>query len=189
MMKKRKNAPRKIPTVLSAIEQGTLMSELRYNGPHRNYLMATLMLNYGLRVSEVRDLQENQVDWDSGYMVITGKGQKDRGLWLSEVDLQQLNNARPSGRGHLFLSAQGVPLSIRYIRYMLLAAGEKAGIKKRVHPHMLRHSFGTDLLRKTKNLVLVQKALGHANIATTTIYTHIVDEELEEALKNLRNGR
>jgi integrase/recombinase XerD len=65
---------------------------------------------------------------------------------------------------------------------------EQAGIDKRCHPHTLRHTFASDLLRKTKNLVLVQAALGHSSINTTVIYTHISNPELEEALKNLRNG-
>ena len=62
----------------------------------------------------------------------------------------------------------------------------RAGIEKDIHPHSLRHTFATDLYRKTKNLRITQKALGHSNIATTEIYTHIVDDELENALKSLR---
>jgi integrase/recombinase XerD len=62
----------------------------------------------------------------------------------------------------------------------------RAGIEKDIHPHTLRHSFATDLYRQTANIRLAQKALGHANLATTQIYTHIVDEELEGALRSLR---
>jgi integrase/recombinase XerD len=62
----------------------------------------------------------------------------------------------------------------------------KAGIEKNVHPHTLRHSFATDLYRETSKIRLVQKALGHSNLATTQIYTHIVDEELEDAMKSFR---
>ena len=69
---------------------------------------------------------------------------------------------------------------------MVKRVAEQAGIVKDIHPHSLRHSFATDLLRATKNLRLVQKALGHSNIETTTIYAHIVDEELESAMKELR---
>ena len=190
MKKQTGKGARKIPTILSAKEQAALMAEMRYNGPIRNWLIATLMLNYGLRVSEVRGLQADDIDWDSGRMVITGKGNKDRGLWLSDDDLLALCEFKPAHqtRGHIFLSQDRRPLSVRYIRQMLLVAGEKAGVRKRVHPHLLRHSFATDLLRQTGNLMLVSKALGHSDIHTTTIYTHIVDEELEGALKNLRNG-
>jgi len=64
----------------------------------------------------------------------------------------------------------------------------KAGITNDIHPHSLRHSFATDFLRETYNIRLVQKALGHADLATTQIYTHIVDEDLEEALKSFRQA-
>jgi len=63
----------------------------------------------------------------------------------------------------------------------------KAGIEKDVHPHTLRHTFATDLYRETTNIRLTQKALGHANLSTTQIYTHVVDEELEGALKSFRH--
>ena len=75
----------------------------------------------------------------------------------------------------------------RYIRDFVKRYSFKKGIKKDVHPHTLRHSFATDLFRKTGNIRLVQKALGHASIATTMIYTHIVDEQLESALKSFRS--
>ena len=65
---------------------------------------------------------------------------------------------------------------------------KKAGIPKDIHPHTLRHTFATDLYRETKNIRLVQKALGHADLSTTMIYTHIVDDELEDALKTFRRA-
>ena len=71
---------------------------------------------------------------------------------------------------------------------MVKRYAKKAGINKDISPHTLRHTFATDLLRETKNIRLVQKALGHSDISTTMVYTHIVDEELEGALKNLRSS-
>ena len=71
---------------------------------------------------------------------------------------------------------------------MVKRLATKAGISKDVHPPTLRHTFATDLLRKTKNLRLTQKALGHSHISSTIVYTHIVDDELEEALKTFRAG-
>ena len=89
----------------------------------------------------------------------------------------------------IFLNLKGGPLTDRYVRKMVAQVTAAAGITyKQVHPHTLRHSFATDLLRATKNLRLVQKALGHARIETTTIYTHICDDEMEDAMKNFRNG-
>ena len=72
---------------------------------------------------------------------------------------------------------------------MVKRLAKKAGIAKDVHPHTLRHTFATDLFRQTKNLRLTQKALGHSQISSTMIYTHIVDDELEEALKTFRAWR
>jgi site-specific recombinase XerD len=71
---------------------------------------------------------------------------------------------------------------------MVKRYGQKARIAKDIHPYMLRHTFATDLYHATKNIRLVQKALGHASLSTAMIYTHIVDEELEDALKKLRRA-
>ncbi|GAI57371.1 unnamed protein product, partial [marine sediment metagenome] len=71
-------------------------------------------------------------------------------------------------------------------RHMLARYGRKAGIEKRLHPHTLRHSFATDLYRKRRDLLMVQQALGHASITSTVIYTHLVNEELENGMKGLR---
>jgi len=86
----------------------------------------------------------------------------------------------------VFTTLKGGPMNDRYVRDFVKRYGKKSGIKKDVHPHTLRHTFATDLLRSTGNVRLVQKALGHASLATTMIYTHIVDEQLEFALKNFR---
>ena len=82
----------------------------------------------------------------------------------------------------------GNKMNPRYIQDMVKRYAKKAGINKDISPHTLRHTFATDLLRETKNIRLVQKALGHSDISTTMVYTHIVDEELEGALKNLRSS-
>ena len=82
----------------------------------------------------------------------------------------------------------GNRMNPRYIQDMVKRYAKKAWIDKDISPHSLRHSFDTDLLRETKNIRLVQKALGHSDISTTMVYTHIVDEELEGALKNLRSS-
>ena len=76
----------------------------------------------------------------------------------------------------------------RYIQRMVKRYASKAGIEKDITLHTLRHSFATDLYRKTTNIRLTQKALGHSNLATTQIYTHIVDDELEGALKSFRTA-
>jgi integrase/recombinase XerD len=80
----------------------------------------------------------------------------------------------------------GYPVSNRHVQQTVKRYATRAGIEKDVHPHILRHTFATDLCRRTTNIRLTQKALGHANLATTQIYTHIVDKELEGAMRSFR---
>jgi len=112
-------------------------------------------------------------------------------LWLNEEALEWLRRwreRRPVQRAVLFTTLAGKPLRDNYLRVMVKRYGQKARIGKDVHPHMLRHTFATDLYRETKNIRLVQKALGHASLGTTMIYTHIVDDELEDALRKFRRA-
>jgi len=87
---------------------------------------------------------------------------------------------------HVFTTLAGTPVSSRYVQQMVQRYAAKAGIEKRVHPHILRHTFATDLHRESRNIRLVQKALGHADLSTTMIYTHVYDLEIREALRSLR---
>ncbi|MFH1595739.1 MAG: tyrosine-type recombinase/integrase [Pseudomonadota bacterium] len=201
---------RKIPDVLMAGEQKLLLQQLLpppggetgETEPGRplnsltrlrNFCLMRLMLNSGMRCSETLHLRRRDLDPATGKLKVHGKGGKERILWLCEADvnllLGYLNNQPGKPEDLIFISLKGKPLSDRYIRWMMTEVATAAGITyKNIHPHTLRHSFATDLLRATKNLRLVQKALGHEWIGTTQIYTHIVDEELEMALKTFRNG-
>ena len=89
---------------------------------------------------------------------------------------------------HVFTTLQGQPLGHRYVQRMVKRYAGKAGIEKDVHPHTLRHSFATDLYRETSKIRLVQKVLGHSDLSTTMVYTHIFDEEVESALKSFRQA-
>lgn len=190
---------RRIPEVLTEEEQRALLSQpnRRYPTGERNHLMLRLMLNVGLRLAEVINLRWRDLDLMTGKLhVKQGKGAKDRILWIGEEDLELLRKWRErqaevvrKAPEHVFTTLQGKPLSPRYVQAMVRRYADKAGIQKRVHPHTLRHTFATDLLRTVKNVRIVQKALGHANLSTTQIYTHIVDEELEEALKSFRTAK
>lgn len=183
---------RKLPDVLTEAERLVLLKQPNRRAPTglRNLCMIRLMLNAGLRSSEVLNLKVNDIDWMSGKLAVRqGKGDKDRVLWLNEGDLELLKSwreRRPEPCELLFTTLQSGPVSGRYLRTMVARVAKKAGIEKRVHPHLLRHSFATDLYRKTKNIRLVQKALGHEDLSTTMIYTHIIDDELEDALRNFR---
>jgi integrase/recombinase XerD len=180
--------------VLNEDEQEALLQQPNPNRRTglRSLCLLRLMLNTGLRAAEVLNLKVSDIDWQGGkVMVREGKGKKDRTLWIGEADLKLLKKwlkyqAKLPASAFLFTTRDGQRIMDRYLRCMVKRLAKQAGIDKDVHPHMLRHTFATDLLRKTKNLRLAQKALGHAQITSTQIYTHIVDDELEEALKTFR---
>ena len=89
---------------------------------------------------------------------------------------------------YVFTTLVGKAVSGRYVQQMIRRCGAKAGIEKRVHPHILRHTFATDLHCETRNIRLVQKALGHADLSTTMIYTHVCDYEIMSAMRQLRTA-
>lgn len=183
---------RRIPAVLTPEEQEQFLNTFNRRAPtgFRNYIMCRLMLDAGLRCGEVLNLKVNDVDWTTGKIHIKrGKGDKDRIVWLNDDALDDLRiwkTKRPSNTDWLFCTLKGERLNDRYVRAMVKRKARQAGIDKDVHPHTLRHSFATDLYRESKNLRLVQKALGHASIQTTEVYTHIFDEELEREMKFFR---
>ena len=201
-----KRKGRKIPEVLTGSEQARVLGELGDSptSPRhiRNLAMVRLLLDTGLRASEIINLRHRDLDLATGRLwVRQGKGKKDRGLWfngssrgvlLSWLDLKA---TLPCGAnfiqaGYFFtdLITGKKPICGRWMRKMVARLAEKVGLDKRGHPHLFRHSFATDLLRDTKNLFLVSKALGHSDISTTQIYLHLADPELEDAMKNLRGN-
>ncbi len=159
--------------------------------------MLRLMLDAGLRLSEAIHLQWLHIDLDSSnLMVREGRGKKDRTLWTGEENLGQLKQwkerqtlvvGKPCERVVTTLTAG--KLHPCYIQWMVKRYAGKPEIQKDISPHSLRHSFASDLHRETGNIRITQKALGHSNLATTQIYTHIVDEELEGALKSFRTAK
>lgn len=188
---------KKIPDVLTLEEQEKLLDQfnLRYITPQRNKTMIQLLLNTGLRLSEVTNLKWNDIDLMTGQVkVVEGKGLKDRILWLDENTLTILRKWKQRqfkewGKSDLVFTTRSLrQLDGKAVRSMIKTYSDKAGVKKHITTHSLRHTFASDLLRDTKNIRIVQKALGHADISSTQIYTHIVDEELEEALKSFRSG-
>jgi len=192
---KGKRKGRVLPDVLTANEQAALLKQPnpRYPTGERNRLMLSIMLNTGLRLSEATSLEWRDIDLMTGKLKVRqGKGAKDRMLWV-DCDLDLLRHWRerqakeiPGNPAHVFTTLQGAPVSGRYVQAMLKRYAAKAGIARRVHPHLLRHSFATDFYRETKDLVTTAKALGHARVATTEIYTHLVNEDVEKAMRSFR---
>lgn len=195
-MATRRHPWRKIPDVLTAEEQVALLRQpnLRYPTGQRNRLILQLMLSTGLRLAETTALLWRDIDLHAGRLQVQrGRGARERVLWIGDADLGALRNwhgrqARDvAGKPeHVFTTLEGRPVSGRYVQAMVKRYAQKAGIEKNVHPHLLRHTFAADIYRETSNIRVAQKALGHADLSTTQIYTHLVEEELEGALKSFR---
>jgi integrase/recombinase XerD len=138
----------------------------------------------GLRVSEVVRLRLVDLDGDRGLLRIrSGKGRKDRYTLLSRIALEAVERHllfqdRPSGPWLFPGERQGRHLGTRSVQKMVSRAGVRAGIRKRVTPHTLRHSFATHLLEGGTDLRYIQELLGHASSRTTEIYTHVSNRDL-----------
>jgi len=188
---------RKIPDILTEEEQQKLLDvfNTRYLSPHRNKTMIKLFLDSGLRLSEMINLKWKYINLQTGKLkVVQGKGVKDRVIWINDGVLDMLREWRErqaqdiGSTEYVFSTKTCGKLNPRDVREMVYTYTKKAEISdKEVSPHTFRHTFASDLLKSTNNLRKVQKALGHSDISTTQIYTHIVDEELEEAMKGFRD--
>ena len=146
----------------------------------------------GVRVSELATLKLRDVDLQEGVATVFGKGAKERMVPIGRSAQRALdiyvretrpNLARSEGQGVVFLNAQGRPLTRMGIWKILRKHVKRAGVKKRVTPHTLRHCFATHLLEGGADLAAVQEMLGHADISTTQIYTHVDREYLRDVHK------
>jgi len=185
-------APTKIPEVLTPEDQAALLGQPNRRCPsgERNHALLRLALDGGLRSAELVALRWSSIDLETGRVkIVQGKGRKDRNIWIGALTIAALEAWRTRQRADtpwVFSTMTGWQLDPRYLRQMVKRYAIRAGLGSWVHPHTLRHTFATDLYRQTKDLRLVQRALGHSSISTTQVYTHIVDSELEEAMKGLR---
>jgi integrase/recombinase XerD len=188
--------PDKLPKILTETETDRLLAQpnRRYFGPHRDYLYMRLMLKAGLRASEATSLRKEHVDLMSGKLSVReGKGTKDRTLWIGEEVLEELREwtdrrtEEAENSEFLLPTRKGTKVATSHLRRSVKRYARDADIEEveRVSPHTLRHTFATRLYRSAGKIRMVQKALGHSDLSTTMIYTHVVDEELETALKGL----
>lgn len=182
-----------LPKVLSVQEVERLLDEpnLGTLDGYRDKTMLELLYATGMRVSELVNVPVKNVDMKMQYVIIMGKGSKERMLPLGRTALHylehylsvvrpQLLHGKPDAAAELFVTGWGGPMTRERFYEIIVAYGKSAGISKRVTPHMLRHSFATHLLNNGTDLRIVQELLGHADISTTQIYTHLDVERLRE---------
>jgi integrase/recombinase XerD len=183
---------RKLPRTLSPGEAERLVEAASGTTPRdlRDRALVELLYGAGLRVSEAVGLEKGGVDLDERLVRSIGKGGKERivplGRSAADALRRYLSRGRPyldrRHRPELFLNARGGPLTRAGAFLILRRLAEKAGLEPtRIHPHLLRHSFATHLLEGGADLRSVQEMLGHADLATTELYTHVTDRRRREA--------
>jgi integrase/recombinase XerD len=182
---------RTLPRTLSPAEAERLIDAANGTAPRslRDRALVELLYGAGLRVSEATGLHRRSVDLDERVVRALGKGSKERLVPLGRPAVDALRRYIAMGRPHLdvrsrpelFLNARGGPLTRAGAFLILRRLAEKAGLEPtRVHPHLLRHSFATHLLEGGADLRSVQEMLGHADLSTTELYTHVSDRRRRE---------
>jgi integrase/recombinase XerD len=182
---------RKLPDVLSRADVARLVEAPDPDAAlhWRDRAILEILYSSGLRVSEVVDLRLAGLDPGEGVVLVRGKGSKERlvpmGLPAARAIERYLREVRPRissgrGEGRVFLSARGRPLSRQTVWSLVATSARAVGIEKKVSPHTLRHTFATHLLEGGADLVAVQELLGHVDISTTQIYTHVDRRYLTE---------
>ena len=182
--------PSKLPNYLTEDEVDKLMS-VNLDSPfsYRNKAMLELLYATGLRVSELISLKFNDIDLTNDFVRVIGKGSKERIVPMSDLAVKwlsiYLNQYRPiilknKDSEYLFISNALKPISRQGFFKIIKQEVRRAGIKKDVSPHVLRHSFATHLLNHGADLRVIQELLGHSDISTTQIYTHLVNEKIKK---------
>ena len=189
-------SPRKeqhLPEVLSLDEVNRLVEAVDLSTPegHRNRAMMEMLYGSGLRVSELTGLRLSDIYREEGYLLVRGKGSKQRlvpispeankwfGYWLEDRSHLDI---KPEATDIAFLNRYGRQLTRAMIFTIIKRLAETAGIHKVISPHTLRHSFATHLLQNGADLRVIQQLLGHEQITTTEIYTHLDIQDLRDAI-------
>ncbi len=172
---------RKVPEVLTKEDVKRLIQGAR---SEKSRLMLKMLYATGLRVSELVSLKVGDLDFEEGLgKVVSGKGGKDRVFVIPEALGEEVKRfARKNGLGEedFLFGVNGSRVSTRNVQLVVKRAAERAGIKKKVSPHKLRHSFATHLLEGGTDIRIIQELLGHSNLQTTQIYTHVSRAEIKK---------
>lgn len=185
---------RHLPEVLSFEEIMSMIESIDLSQPfgHRNKAIIEVMYGCGLRVSEVISLNISNIFEKDEFIKVFGKGDKERLVPISRKTLKELmlyvkgerlhQDIKPKFSDKVFISRRGTSLTRQSVFLLVKGLAEKAGIHKEISPHTFRHSFATHLIEGGADLRAVQQMLGHSNICTTEIYTHISDEYLRQVM-------
>lgn len=185
---------RHLPDVLSYEEISSMINIIDLSQPlgHRNKAIIEILYGCGLRVSELISLKISNIFIKDEFIRVIGKGNKERLIPLSPSVIKTLFLYIDGERKHqmispkhtdtVFINRRGSSLSRQMVFLIIKGLAEKAGIKKNIGPHTIRHSFATHLLEGGADLRAVQQMLGHSSISTTEIYTHISDQYLREVI-------
>ncbi len=185
-------ATKRLPEFLTQAEAARVVEAVDADSPvyWRDRAVLELLYATGMRVSELTGLSVGDLDAGDGSCLVFGKGGKERlvpvGTMALEVVGRYLGTVRPRldrgrGKGTVFLNQRGTPLSRMSVWTIVSRAAERAGIERRISPHTLRHSCATHLLEGGADLAAVRELLGHADISTTQVYTHLDREYLRAA--------
>lgn len=191
--------PSRLPTCLSLEEVEALLKapDTSTSQGKRDKAMLEMMYASGVRVSELLNLEKNQIDFENNIIKVFGKGSKERKVPFGDIakeyvikyikEVRNLSKYRDSK--YLFLNKFGKPISRVYFFDIVKKYALAAGINKRISPHTLRHSFATHLLENNASLRTVQEMLGHTNIATTQIYTHVSSKRIVSVYDQYMNKK
>lgn len=186
--------PRRWKRLPKALTDSEMEKLLAAEGPERPETLcdqAVLELAYasGLRLSELRNLRLEQLHLEAGFINVIGKGNKERVVPAGRKAIEALDRYLNAGRpklvtpkspANVFLTRRGTPFASVTLWLRIKNRVRRAGIERNITPHMLRHSFATHLLEHGADLRIIQELLGHANISTTEIYTHVAGSRLRE---------
>lgn len=181
----------RLPKALTGDEIARLLKRVEPETPDEFCVQAILELAYasGLRLSELRTLRLEQLQLDAGFLRVIGKGSKERVVPMGQAAVEALRRYLEAGRsklvrprtpGNVFLNQRGGAFSPVSMWGRIKRRAQRAGIARNVTPHMLRHSFATHLLEHGADLRIIQELLGHAQISTTQIYTHVAGSRLRD---------
>ena len=186
---------RHLPEYLTFDQMETMLNSFDLRDPVqiRDRCILEVMYACGLRVSECAGLKIMNLNLSEGYLIVLGKESKERMVPIYRRCVQlialYLERSRPEfvkkGKEHgiLFVSQRGAPITPRSIQLLCERTAETCGLPIHVHPHMIRHSFATHLLDNGADLRVVQELLGHENLSTTQIYTHVTQDRLEKVVE------